>query len=216
MYAQVFFVGGFSPTLYNLEETQGAVWKMESKDKDDEKAGVVTTERALLKKNADGSSWWYLSWKAEDEEWIFEALMDKEMMAKKIRYYNADVQRVEEAVFDDPGAAAPADKSKAKAKGKAEPNPAPSEAPASDFSAKDMATYSKGKESVKVGAGTFKAEKIVWDWKDDEGKSYAYTWWVDAKTPGGLVKFNYAGDGSSLKGELVSLKKGYATIYKSF
>jgi len=210
IYAQVFFIGGFNPDIYDLAETEGAVWRLESKNKEDEKASIVDSERALLKKNADGTSWWYLSWKTEKEEWAFEALMDAEMMAKKIRYYNADVKRVEEAVFEEPA------KEKAAKRGEEDKAPPP-EAPSSDMSAKDLPKYSKGREKVTVGAGTYQAEKIVWEWKDEESKEkVSYTWWIDSKVPGGLVKFLWADSDDSLKGELVSVKKGYSTKYKSF
>ncbi len=205
IYSQVFFVGGFNPSLYDLGVGEGAVWRMESMNKDDKKPSVVSSERALLKKNADGSSWWYLSWKTEDEEWAFEALMDNDMMAKKIRYFNADVGRVEEASFDQ------------KVKDKNAESAPPEEAPASDIDIKDLAGIAKGKENVKVGAGSYNADKLVWEWIDEESKDkFSYTWWVDAKAPGGLVKFSALGKDSSLKGELASVKKGYGTKFSSF
>lgn len=212
LYAQVFFIGGFNPDIYDLAETQGCVWRLESRSKDDEKPSVVQSERAFLRKNADGSSWWYLSWKSEEEEWAFEALMDADMMAKKIRYYNADVKRVEEAVFEEKQAAAKG------AKGaKAEDKAPPPESPTSDMTAKDLPRHSKGKEKVTVGSGSYQADKIVWEWTNSEnGEKASYTWWVDAKAPGGLVKFLWADADDSLKGELVSVKKGYTTKFGSF
>jgi hypothetical protein len=58
----------------------------------------------------------------------------------------------------------------------------------------------------------------VWELKNAEnGKKATSTWGADAKAPGGLVKFNWMDSaGSSLKGELGSVKKGYATKYQSF
>lgn len=212
IYAQVFFIGGFNPGIYDLNETQGCVWRLVSKGDKDEKASVVESERAFLKQNADGSSWWYLSWKTEDEEWAFEALMDASMMAKKIRYYNADVKRIEEATFEDKSA------KPAKGAKEGEDKSPPPQAPSAAMTAKDLGAYSKGREKVSVGAGSYAADKIVWELKNSEnGKKAVYTWWVDAKAPGGLVKFDWSdSDGSSLKGELMSVKKGYATKFQSF
>jgi hypothetical protein len=217
IYAQVFFIGGFNPDIFDLAETQGCAWRLESKDKDDKESSVVESERAFLKKNADGTSWWYLSWKTEDEEWAFEALMDSGMMAKKIRYYNADVKRIEEAVFEE-SADQKASKGTKADKAAQEEKAPPPESPSSDMTVKDLARYSKGKEKVSVGAGSYQADKLVWELKDEEsGKKATYTWWVDAKAPGGLVKFVWSGsDGDSLKGELSSMKKGYTTKFKSF
>jgi hypothetical protein len=217
IYAQVFFIGGFNPDIYYLAETQGCAWRLESKNKDDKENSVVESERAFLKKNADGTSWWYLSWKTGEEEWAFEALMDSGMMAKKIRYYNADVKRIEEAVFEE-SAEQKASKGTKADKAAQEEKAPPPESPSSDMTVKDLARYSKGKEKVTVGAGSYQADKLVWELKDEEsGKNATYTWWVDAKAPGGLVKFAWSdSDGASLKGELSSMKKGYTTKFKSF
>jgi hypothetical protein len=210
IYAQVYFVGGFAPGIYLPKDGEGAAWKVTSKP-DGEKPSVIETERALLKKNADGSSWWYLSWKSSDgeetQEWAFEALMDKDMQAVKIRYFNEDVGRIEESAFDKPSA---------KSKPNDEKAP-PEKAPASQLDKDELGRMSKGKETVKTAAGTFKADKLVWEYADEEnGKKAVYTWWVDPAVPGGLVKYDYRADKDSITGELVSLKKGYATKFKSF
>ncbi len=207
LYAQIFFIGGFGADYYDLAETQGSVWRIKSVDSDGN-ASVVEAERALLKVLPSGEAWWYLTWRAEGEAWEFEALMGKDLMARKIRYYNADVKRVEEAKFDEPGKSAP----------DSETAP-PEEAPASNLSEKDLPKYTKGRETIKVGAGTFQADRIVWSFYDEEEKTtYTYTWWVDPKTPGGLVKYEWKKSGSkeSIQGELASLKKGYTTKFASF
>lgn len=207
MYSQVFFIGGFGANYYDLAETQGTIWMIESFDEDGRKS-TVEAERAFLKALPTGERWWYLSWRSEGETWEFEALMDKNLMARKIRYYNADVKRVEEAKFDDPATAKP----------DSETAP-PEEAPASGLSRKDLPKYVDGKETIKVGAGTFKTERIEWNFIDEEEKvAYHYIWWVDPTAPGGLVSFQWTKDGSkeSIQGELVSLKKGYATKFSSY
>lgn len=207
IYSQVFFVGGFGATYYDLEETQGTIWRMESRDEDGT-VSAVEAERARLRTLPNGDSWWYLAWRADGETWEFEALMDKNQMAKSIRYFNADVKRVEQANFDAPAAGG----------SDAETAP-PEEAASSQLDPKDLPSYVKGKESVKVGAGTFQTERLEWSFVDEEEKAtYTYTWWVDPKAPGGLVKFEWKSSASkeSLRGELVSLKKGYATKFSSF
>ncbi len=207
MYSQVFFIGGFGANYYDLAETQGTIWRIESIDEDGQKSSVEA-ERAFLKALSTGERWWYLAWRSEGETWEFEALMDKNLMARKIRYYNAEVKRVEEAKFDDPATAKP----------DSETAP-PEEAPASGLNPKDLPKYIKAKEAVKVGAGTFQTERIEWKFVDEEDKAtYRYTWWVDAKAPGGLVKFQWVKEGSkeSIQGELSSLKKGYSTKFSSY
>jgi hypothetical protein len=207
MYSQVFFIGGFGANYYDLAETQGTVWRIESFDEDGRKSSVEA-ERAFLKALPTGERWWYLAWRSEGETWEFEALMDKNLMARKIRYYNADVKRVEEAKFDDPATAKP----------NSETAP-PEEAPASGLSLKDLPKYVDGKETIKIGAGTFKTERIEWDFFDEEEKvAYHYIWWVDPSAAGGLVSFQWSKERSkeSIRGELVSLKKGYTTKFSSY
>lgn len=207
LYAQVFFIGGFGADFYDMEESQGTLWRMTSTE-DDGSFSSVEAERAFLKTLPNGDRWWYLAWRGDGESWEFEALMDKDLMARKIRYFNADVKRVEESSFDTSGKAKP-DSEKAP----------PQEASVSDIDLKDLAKNVKAKETVKVGAGTFQTERIEWTFYDeDEKTTYRYTWWVDPKAPGGLVKYEWTRSGSkeSLKGELVSLKKGYKSKFSSF
>lgn len=207
VYSQIFFIGGFGADFYDLAETQGTIWRIESRDEDG-KVSAVEAERAFLKALPNGDRWWYLAWRAEGETWEFEALMDKNLMARKIRYFNADVKRVEEAKFDDPATAKP----------NSETAP-PEETPASGLDAKDLPKYVKGKETVKVGGGTYQTDRIEWSFVDEEEKvTYRYVWWVDPKAPGGLVKYEWTKSGSkeSIKGELVSNKKGYTTKFSSY
>ena len=211
MYSQVYFIGGFGPGLYDMEEGQGAVWSMTSKDNDGT-GDRIETERALLKNLADGSSWWYLGWRTaggdDAEEWEFEALMDADMQALKIRYYNADVGRIQEAVFTPDGSAAAEDE---------ETMEEPEEVPSSELETEDLSSLSRGREKIKVGAGTYTAEKIVWEfWDEESGESVTYTWWVEPSVPGGLVKYVFKGTESSVEGELESLKKGYKTKFGSY
>lgn len=207
VYSQIFFIGGFGADFYDLAETQGTIWRIESRDEDG-KVSAVEAERAYLKALPNGDRWWYLAWRADGETWEFEALMDKNLMARKIRYFNADVKRIEEAKFDDPATAKP----------NSETAP-PEEAPASGLDAKDLPKYVKGKETVKVGGGTYQTDRVEWSFIDEEEKvTYKYTWWVDPKAPGGLVKYEWTKSGSkeSIKGELVSNKKGYTTKFSSY
>jgi len=207
MYSQVFYIGGFGADYYDLEETQGSTWRIES-GSNEGVPSFITAERALLKELPDGDRWWYLSWADEEEKWEFEALMTKDQETRKIRYYNPDVKRVEEAVFDlekepdDEDETAP-----------------PEEVPSSEYSLEDLKQNSVGTEKITVSGTTYTCEKIEWDYYDEEeGERYLYHWWIDPEAPGGLVRYNWSqpSSGDYFKGELVSLKKGYTTRFDSF
>ena len=205
MYSQVLFIGGFGAGFYELEETQGAIWTITSTDEDGT-VSKVDAERALLKKLPNGDEWWYLSWRTGTDSMEYEALLNKDYQAKKIRYYNPDVKRVEEAVFKET-AASTSDEA---------PPPEPG---ASSLDMNDLSNLSKGNETITIGSGTYNTERLEWTYTDtDENATYNYTWWVDTKTAGGLVKYNWVKSGSkeSLSGELASLKKGYTTKFSSF
>jgi len=205
MYSQVLFIGGFGAGFYELEETQGAIWSITS-TAEDGTVSKVDAERALLKKLPNGDEWWYLSWRTGTDSMEYEALLNKDYQAKKIRYYNPDVKRIEEAVFTE--TAAP--------KSDEAPPPEPG---ASSLDMNDLSSLSKGNETIKIGSSTYNTERLEWVYTDqEENATYDYTWWVDTKTAGGLVKYNWTKSGSkeSLSGELSSLKKGYTTKFNSF
>ena len=208
LYAQIFFIGGFGAGYYELEETQGTVWRLSATDSDGN-VSSVEAERALLKKLPDGSSWWYLGWKSGEDSWEFEAQMDKDLLARKIRYYNEDVKRIQESEFKY---------SEEKTDPTEETSP-PEEAPVSSLDFSDLHNYSKGRESIKISGKTFECERIEWSYhNEEENKTITYTWWVDASAAGGLIKYEWSLSGTKemVKGELVSIKKGYKTKFKSF
>ncbi|MBU0934669.1 MAG: hypothetical protein KKI09_12010 [Spirochaetes bacterium] len=207
VYAQVFFMGGFGADFYDLAETQGTVWRVESRE-DDGSISIVEAERALLKILPNGDRWYYLSWRADGEEWSYEALMNDDLEAKKIRYFNPDVKRVEESTFD-----AVADKDAE------DETAAPEDAAVAEYDLEDFKKNIAGREIITVGGSSYTCDRIVWSYTDEEEKvNYTYTWWVDSSAPGGLVKYEWTRSDSkeTLRGELVSFHSGYNTRYSSY
>jgi len=212
VYTQIFFIGGFNAAYYDLEETQGTIWRLESTDEDG-KVSFVEAERALLKKLPNGDSWWFLAWRDEEQSFEFEVLFDKDLNPIRMRYYNEDVKRIEEAKFDPPSK---------NADPKKETTPPP-KAESADYKTLDdfyKSTKAKTtKETIKITSGTWACTRIEWSiYDEDEKATYHYVWWIDTKATGGLVKFEWTKSGSKekLKGELISIKKGYTTKFKSF
>ena len=205
VYSQVFFIGGFGANFYELEETQGTIWRVQSRDESGDTSNVEA-ERALLKKLPNGDQWWYLAWQVDGDKIEYEVLMGSNLQAKKLRYYNPDVKRVEETVFKDTASSG------------SEEAPPPEPA-VSDTSMNELASYSKGKETIRVNSGTYTADRLEWSvLNEEENTTYSYIWWVDPKAVGGLVKYEWTKSGSRerINGELYSVKKGYTTKFNSF
>jgi len=214
VYAQVFFIGGFGADFYNLAETQGTIWKIQSRNEDGS-ISTVEAERAFLKALPNGDRWWFLAWRADGEEWAYEALMNRDLEAKKIRYINPDVKRVEEAVFTDQTTSG---KTASKSDAKEDTAP-PEDVPISAYNLADFKSNIVGRETITVGGNRYTCDRIVWTVVDEEKNiTYTYTWWVDPAAPGGLVKYEWSRSDNkeSLKGELVSFRSGYTTRYSSF
>jgi len=202
VYSQVFFIGGFGANFYELEETQGTIWRVETRDADGT-TNRVEAERALLKKLPNGDQWWYLAWRVDGDEMEYEALMSKDLYAKKIRYFNPDLKRVEEAVFNEPG------------KGNEDTEPP---AATGTIAFNDIGAHVKGQETISVNAGSFNTNRIEWSLVDEDNVTYKYIWWVDPRASGGIIKYDWSKSGSRerVTGELYSVKKGYTTKFSSF
>lgn len=217
VYAQVFFAGGYAQGYESFAPGQGVAWELTARDED----GVqrLEIERALLKRTAEGNSWWLLRYDAEDEEeMISEALLDPEYNILKFRYRDPETDTIREWV--------PETEEEAAAETESEEEEAMAEAGQEDYYRGDFSDNVVGTERVSVPAGRFKADHVLIEdhYVAEEGEeteeSYraTYEWWLTGEVPGKIVKYIWTdeSDGSSLTGELLAYNNGYTTRLNSF
>ncbi len=214
VYMQVFFTGGVGLDLGSYEEGQGTEWRITSVNEDGEKSGF-TTEKALLKNNPDGTQWWLLTYEGEekDDHILYEYLIDKEYKVLKVRYKDRDSGKIQE--FEPKY-----DESTDPAETPGEPSEELEEPDDEDMISEDeFKQYSRGTESVRVGAGTYQAEHLVYELKSEDGQEeVVYDWWIADQAPGQLVKYRFANpkEKSSVDGELMAVRNNYRTQLNSY
>ena len=215
MYAQVFYAGGYGTGYDDFREGEGVVWKITSKDK--EETQHLQVERALLKRNDDGSLWWYLRYQPEGEdEFVAEALIDKDYNLLKFRYFDQETETIREWVPEQDQEADSSDTSSDEQITEDEVG----------YYEGDFSNYITGTETVVVPAGTYKAKHVLIEDSytanstADDSADYEvrYEWWIADDVPGDLVKYDWNNitENSSLSGELISHKTGYTTKLKSY
>ncbi len=210
MYAQVFYAGGYGAGYEDFSEGEGVAWNITSRN--DESESSVQVERALLKRNSDGTAWWFLRYKAEnEEEFISEALVDDEYTLLKFRYYDAETDSVREWIPEQEESVESTEVEEETAE-------------EVGFYDGDFKNFSTGKVSVTVPAGSYSAEHFliedtyVPETEGEEGYEVRYEWWLADKVPGDIVKYSWENltDDTAITGELTSNKTGYKTRLDSF
>jgi hypothetical protein len=205
MYTNAFFAGGFMYGYENFTEGEGVSWRVISENDGDQQ--VISVERALLKRMGDSSSWWQLFWSDGEEEYLSEALIDRNYELLKFRYIDPETGDIREWI----------------------PEQTEEEVEEADAEEAELPDYYEGSwqdnvvdtSSVTVPAGTFSARRVLIEERDveEEGSPvFRYEWWISESVPGNLVKYRWEdlSDGSSLTGELVSHRKGYKSRLDSY
>ncbi len=191
LYWLAFYPGGFGFTDSSFKEGVGTRWQITTKDKDN--TDSITVERALLKNNIDGTSWWKAVFLVDDDRLVYEFLIDKDYNLLKLRFRDLDsgeLMEYNEATMEGWTAV-----------------------PVNMVTEADYAEWNKGKEKVTVKAGSYNADHLVI--KDTED-GYTYEWWLFAGVPGGLVKFLHSDEDGEYKGELIEITKGNTTELSSY
>lgn len=212
-YTQAFFMGGYGFSPGDFEEGQGATWRIEAVDRDD--ASSFTSERALLKRNDDGSAWWYLKFHADEAPPVeYEVLLSSDFVAREmymrdpetreVRYHQfsfeeqevAEVERGDESVGE-------------------------TGYQTGFYYTEAWDQYRQQSERITTGAGSFDTDLLLFTGRDaqayaeegdqEELENLEYRWWVTKDVPGELVRFEYRDldHGGVLKGEMISLRDDY-------
>ena len=195
LYAASAYYSGYS-FEEDYKEGQGTVWEVVSET--GEGTESFESERALLKKLPDKTSWWRLHYSDGEENILYEYLLDTELNILKVRYRNPETGEVEEWISE------PSEESEQE-----------TEEEVQEVSEEDYGSYDRGRETVTVKAGTYTADHLVYEDEEDKGR---IEWWVTAEVPNGVVKYLATDleDNSEVTGELVDVRTGYKTELGSY
>jgi hypothetical protein len=210
IYYQVFYAGGYGYGYESFEEGEGVVWNIRSTNDEE----PLQIERALLKRNGDGSAWWLLKYSAQGEEpFLSEALIGSEYELQKFRYRDPETGDIREWIPEQ----------EESVEEEADQDEYESEA---DFYRGGYEEYSRGFEDISVPAGTYRAEYFLIEDaytvenEDGESESYSvrYEWWISEQVPGEIVRYEWtdSSNESALIGELVAHNQGYRTQLDSY
>ncbi len=223
VYSQAFFAGGYVQGYGDFTEGEGVVWKIIAEDGETpEESESIEIERALLKRTAEGNSWWLLRYTDEEgEELVSESLLNDDYEMLVFRYRDPETQKIREWKPES-------EEETAETEGEEEESG--EEAEVEDLEAAyfygDYRDHVVGTEKVRVPAGTYTTDHVrivdSYTVEDEEGNSESYEiryeWWIDEDVPGDLVKYEWTNEteNSVLKGELIKHKRGYSTQLESF
>lgn len=209
VYTQTFFLGGYGFSHQAFEEGQGATWRVESTDREDEIS--YTAERALLKKQDDGSSWWYLKFDADEAEPIeYEVLLTSDLQPREMYIRDPDTRDIRFHQFSYTEAErSEVEESEESLEGIGYQT--------HHFFVESWDDYRTESETITIGAGTFATELLLFSSRDYEGyedediNHVEYRWWVSQNVPGELAKFEYRDLETDhvLRGELIELRDNY-------
>lgn len=212
-YTRVFFLGGYGAGFDDFEEGQGATWRIVSTDEEEESSFIG--ERALLRRNDDGTSWWYLRFRSEEgeqEEYEYEARLDEDYTALEIYLRDPETGEVRHRVFDVEEQ--PEDTATDEEEWE-DPDYEEEEVVFEE----DLDDYRKERVTVTVGAGTYEADKLVRVYTDEEtGDSAEYRWWLTDEVPGDVVLYEWESlsESGQLRGELIEVRSGYTTKFGAY
>ena len=211
VYGQVFYLGGFGLDYGNAKVGQLLEWRMDATDKDG-KTDTLWADRALLRQEADGSQWWYLAYRTNQDNLEYAVKLDSDYNPLLLRFKNKETGQIQELKYDKAEAKKGEQQMQQQQSGSTAPASERSTNVVTDQSA--YAQFKKGTDTITVGAGTFTCDKLqnVYTDPNDSTNRVSYTWWVSQDLPG-LVKYDWENlkDNTSVKGELSKRQDGFST-----
>lgn len=208
-YTQAFMVGGYGAGFEDFEEGQGAVWRMETED--GENRVRFTTERALVQKGEDGTSWWYLSYQPEDDDAIeYEIKFNRAMNPIEMYMRNPETGDVEHHVFRDNGDAEAVDGEYDELREDGFHT--------AYFDMEEWEPYRDGTETLRVGSNNFETAILFYEGTEEQGDEHMNVrWWVTEDVPGQLIKYEMhdTKEGSRVNGEMLDFRSDYTVRFAS-
>lgn len=214
-YTQAFFMGGYGFSPGDFEEGQGATWRIEAVDRDD--ASSFTAERALLKRNEDGSTWWFLKFDADEAPPVeYEVLLTSDFTAREMYVRDPETRDVRYHQFSY-------DEQEVAEAGRGDESLEEIGYQTGFYYTEAWDQYRQQSERITTGAGSFDADLLLFTGRDAQAyaegdeeelenlENLEYRWWVTKEVPGELVRFEYRDldNGGVLRGEMISLRDDY-------
>jgi hypothetical protein len=221
LYFSYAFYGGYSYET-GFAEGQGLRWRYTTKG-DDGSLNSTEYERVFLKDLGDNSSWWRLEVEAQEDTMVYEYLVNQESEFLKIRFKDPETGEIVEYIPE-------AEDEMAEDEEMTLSDEEYPEEVEGDISEEEYESYnnyeyiqvSKGEEKITVPAGTFKAEHMVSEVKDDTDKDHPIDlqsdWWIAETVPGGVVKYIWKDNtrGDEMNSVLVDILDGQTTRMNSY
>ncbi len=203
-YTQAFMVGGYGVEMEDFVEGEGSTWRIESGDENEMHS--FTVERALLKKNEDGTSWWYFRYQPEADDQSIEYEMKLTTALNPMEMYVRDPEtgNVEHRVFSYREQEEELDE------GEDEIEEAGYRTERYDI--ENWEDYRVGEESITVGNYTFNAAVLHYEGTEEEGdEDVSVRWWLAEDAPGELLKYEMTSktEGGKVMGEMTDLRRDY-------
>ncbi len=220
LYAVYGFYGGFGYET-GFSEGEGVRWSHTSEDEDGEKTDSQF-ERVFLKDLGGGRGWWRLTVSSEDETAEYEFLLNRESEFEVLRFRDPDTGEILEYIpetdeTDEPDYSADVSEEEQEY----EEEYAEIEEYES-YEQMEYSQYSLGEERITVGAGTFTAEHMVSEYKDnsdpEDPMDIRSDWWITESVPGGVVRYSWQNnaEGGTLMSELDEILSGQTTRLESY
>lgn len=203
-YTRAFLVGGYSVEMEDFVEGEGSIWQV-SVDGEGQ-THRYTVERALLKNNEDGSSWWYFRYQPDEDDAIeYEMKLTESFSPLEMYVKDPETGNVEHRVLttreQQQGSRANED---ADLEGNRDIK--------DRFEIENWEDYREGEEVMQIGENTFNATILLYEGSEEEGdEGMSVRWWLADDVPGELLKYEMTdeNEGYRASGEMINLKRDY-------
>lgn len=210
-YTQAFHVGGFGIHPDYFAEGEGTVWRIETGD--DNEMNSYTAERALLKRDEDGSSWWYLNYQPDGDEALeYEIKMNRNLEPLEMYMRNVNTGEIDHHIFDTVTA-------EGEDAWESERELEEEGYQTDYYFLQEWEEYRRGTESVRISGRSYQSDVLAYTASDSENNEHVdFTWWVSEDAPGYLVKYEFTDRESSgrASGQMIEHKRGYQPKFARF